>query len=193
MAVGGPGSPSATASEAARVAGTTAARQRWADDRTAGGRVLTAELGADAVEAYRAVSTPDDQWTSISIASFEGAGKVTLGSFVRLSNAPEVSGYACRARRNSGPPSSLISRFDAGKSVVLAGSDAITWLPGDTIRCEAQGSQLRLFRISDGIQSLVVSASDSTYPSAEAGIFSYTETPGGGQVDDFAMGGFAKN
>ncbi|MGE3456670.1 MAG: hypothetical protein AB7O24_16280 [Kofleriaceae bacterium] len=145
----------------------------------------------DSIESWHTgTSAPDDQWASVTLAAHAGSGLVASGVLVRWADPPEVKGYACRAERQGTKAFSTIQRFGDGQFRVLASTDIVEWAPGDTIRCEVEQHLLRMFHIRDGIETLVLLASDSQHDGGRPGIIINSDTPSEGELDDFATGGF---
>ncbi|MGE0551714.1 MAG: hypothetical protein AB7O24_26470 [Kofleriaceae bacterium] len=160
------------------------------------GRLRTSESvpGEDALQTFGGGGpAPNDQWSSLVISTF-GTGYLAPGPVVRWQNSPTLSGYACRAGRQGPDHTSFIHRFTDGVSAkILAGNDLVDWMPGDAIRCEAEGSMIRMFHIRGGVETLVVSAYDTRYSGGKPGILTYAGTPTEVEVDDFATGGFTSD
>jgi hypothetical protein len=78
----------------------------------------------------------------------------------------------------------------------LASDFSVIWAAGDKIRCEAQGTALRLYRIPAGTtaETLVLSTTDGEWTSGRAGLLLWMGTGGNlshATADDFAMGDLA--
>lgn len=146
-------------------------------------------IGTDSIESYNAISTPNDQWARDTIAAIAGGGTRQSGVFVRLANAPTVTGYECHV---TFPSTSKIREWTAGTPADLTSVATWTWAIGDRRRCEVQGTSIRFYAIRNGATTLISSTTDASIASGKAGLFT---TIGTGVVtdlysDDFAVGGF---
>jgi hypothetical protein len=110
-----------------------------------------------------------------------------------MANSPTQSWYTCNAARNAGSYTSALADYD-GTPALLASENATTWVAGDKLRCEAEGTALRLYRIVGTAKTLLLSTTSATHTSGKTGIYVFVGTAGSltnAQVDDFAMGGLA--
>ena len=155
-------------------------------------RVLPTTLGTEAHESYNAVIPPNDQFCQVTIGAFTGAQYAEIGCDLRMANAPTQSWYTCNAARNTSYTSALAD-YD-GTPALLASENATTWVAGDQLRCEAQGTALRLYRIVGTTKTLLLSTTSAAHTSGKTGIYVFVNTGGNllnAQADDFAMGGLA--
>ena len=155
-------------------------------------RVLPTTLGTEAHESYNAVIPPNDQFCQVTIGAFTGAQYAEIGCDLRMANAPTQSWYTCNATRNTSYTSALAD-YD-GTPALLASENATTWVAGDQLRCEAQGTALRLYRIVGTTKTLLLSTTSAAHTSGKTGIYVFVGTGGNlanAQADDFAMGGLA--
>lgn len=147
-------------------------------------------VGTDSLESYNAIATPDDQWARLTLAAIAGGGTRQIGAFVRLANAATITGYECEAVM---PSTSKIREWTAGTPADLTSVSTWTWAIGDRLRCEAQGTALRLYAVRAGAETLVSSTTDASIASGKTGIFTSIGT--GAVTDlygeDFAAGGFS--
>lgn len=78
------------------------------------------------------------------------------------------AGYACVYEPQNGQAGIFLINYSAGNG--LSGSnlalDGVTWSTGDTMRCEAEGTTIRMKR--NGSQT--ASATDATYSAGKAGL-----------------------
>ncbi|MDF0645985.1 MAG: fibronectin type III domain-containing protein [Nitrospira sp.] len=162
--------------------------------RILSGRVVMSAVGAAAatVEQYTGVTTPNDQWSEVTIGALTSGVGAQAGVHLRLSNPSTYSGYRCFAAINQTNRSG-IRRFSGGVSTSLGSDTTTVWGAGDKLRCEVQGSTIKLYRVVGAAETLLLSATDATYASGTTGI--YVAVGAGGAVTDaqlsgFAMGGF---
>jgi hypothetical protein len=117
-----------------------------------------------------------------------------VGAHVRLTNPTTYSGYRCFAAINQTNKAG-IRRFNAGISTTIGTNDTTTvWGVGDKLRCEIQGTTIKLYRVVGTVETLLTSATDATYASGTTGI--YVAVAAGGavtnaQISRFAMGGYS--
>jgi len=156
-------------------------------------RLLPSVVGTAAVEHYTGVSTPNDQWSEVTIGALTSGVVAQVGAHVRLTNPTTYSGYRCFAAINQTNKAG-IRRFNAGLSTPIGPSDTTTvWGVGDKLRCEIQGMTIRLYRVVGTQETLLISATDATYTSGTTGIYVYVATGGAvtdAQITRFSMGGF---
>ena len=158
-------------------------------------RVRTSAVGAVAAkETYNGVSTPNDQFAQITVPTITGAVQTNVGVLVRFANSPTVTGYVCQIQVN--PLQSRIGEYTAGAFADLVAADTTTtWNPTDILRCEAQGTALRLYKVVlvNGVEqaTLVLSATDASNASGKTGIYIFMITSGvisNVELDTFSMG-----
>jgi hypothetical protein len=166
----------------------------WAPGKIVSQRVLPTTINKDSMESYNAVTPPNDQWCQITIGTIAGAQQAELGCNLRMPNPPTNGWYTCYASRNGGITSEILD-FSPGPSIAsLASENATTWAAGDKLRCEAQGTTIRLYRIVGTAETLLLSAVSGTHTSGKAGIASLVVTGGtltNNQISDFAVGQFS--
>ena len=156
-------------------------------------RLVPSAVGVPAVERYTGVTTPNDQWSEVTIGALASGVVAQVGAHVRLTNPTTYSGYRCFAAINQTNKAG-IRRFDAGISTPIGPNDTTTvWGVGDTLRCEIQGTTIKLYRVVGTVETLLLSATDATYASGTTGIYAYVATGGAvthAQISRFSMGGF---
>ena len=146
------------------------------------GNRVTATAVGDATETYTGVTLANNQWAQLTLAAANGTG---IGSrlLLRFSAPGAKSGYEFALRRATGA-TSRIAKWNAGVFTQLAAENATTWVAGDVLRAEAEGTTLRLYRNN----VLVLTATDATFPSGRAGITVAAATIANVEVDDFSVG-----
>jgi len=159
-------------------------------------RVLPVTIATNTAEQYTGVTTPNDQWCEVTIGTLTGAQLSQIGCWVRLANSPTLSGYEAFARINTANTTGL-RRFDAGTSNTL-GTDngAVSWLAGDKLRMEIQGTAIKVFHIRGTTETNLNTATDATYASGTTGIHLLVPASGAltdAQISRFSMGGFTSS
>ena len=148
-------------------------------------------------ETYNAIQPATDQWCQVTLGRWTGLEDRELGCIMRAAPPPTVSWYWCYARANGARNAAIISHHPSGVNDTNLASDfSVVWAVGNKLRCEAQGTALRLSRIPAGTttETLLLSVSDSEYTSGRAGVLLWMGTGPGtpnlsdAEVDDFAMG-----
>ena len=157
-------------------------------------RLVPSALGTATVEQYTGVATPNNQWSEVTIGALAGGVATQVGTHVRLTNPTTYSGYRCFAAINQTNKAG-IRRVNGGTLTTLGTNDTTTiWGAGDTLRCEIQGTTIKLYRVVGTTETLLISATDATYSSGTTGIYAYVAAGGtvtDAQINRFAMGGFA--
>ena len=145
--------------------------------------------GYSVIETYD-VTTPNDQWGTVTLSTFQGTGIV--GAMIRLRYAapPVVTGYDCLALRNVPGETARISRRTSGADVTLQATAAGSWASTDQLDCAVQGSTIVLSKISGGVTTVLLTAIDTAHTTGQVGIGVYNDLAADGIVDTFAMGGF---
>jgi serine protease len=157
-------------------------------------RLVPSTVVTPAVEHYTGVSTPNDQWSAVTIGALTGGVVAQVGAHVRMTNPTTYSGYRCFAAINQTNKAG-IRRFNAGISTSIGTNDTTTvWGVGDTLRCEIKGTTIKLYRVVGTTETLLTSATDATYASGTTGV--YASVAAGGavtntQISSFSMGGFS--
>ncbi|BFU94326.1 MAG: hypothetical protein NTNFB02_10480 [Nitrospira sp.] len=147
-------------------------------------------------ESYNAVAPPSDQWCQVTLGTWTGSEDRELGCILRAQPAPTVDWYWCYARANGARNAAIVSHHPGGAGDTNLASDfSVEWAAGDKLRCEAQGTSLRLYRLPAGTttETLLLSATDGEFTSGRAGLLLWMKTGGDlshATVDDFSMGQF---
>ncbi len=152
-------------------------------------RALPTTLGTEAHESYNAVIPSNDQFCQVTIGAFTGAQYAEIGCDLRMANPPTQSWYTCNASRNA-TATSYIADYD-GTPAALVSENATTWVAGDKLRCEVEGTALRLYRIVGTTKTLLLSTTSAAHTSGKTGIYVFVNTGGNlanAQADDFVMG-----
>jgi hypothetical protein len=147
-------------------------------------------------ESYNAVTPGNDQWCQITLGSWTGSEDREFGCILRAAAPPTVNWYWCYARANGARNAAIVSHHtDNIGDANLASDFSVVWAAGDKLRCEAQGTTLRLYRIPAGTttETLLLSATDGEWTSGRAGLLLWMGTGGDlshATVNDFSMGEF---
>jgi hypothetical protein len=156
-------------------------------------RLVPSAVGVAAVEHYTGGTTPNDQWSEVTIEALTSGVVAQVGTHVRLTNPTTYSGYRCFAASNQTNKAG-IRRFTAGVSTSIGTNDTTTvWGVGDTLRCEIRGTTIKLYRVVGTVETLLTSATDATYASGTTGIYASVAAGGAvtnAQISRFSMGGF---
>lgn len=149
-----------------------------------GNRVRQGTLGNDCLESVNAPSFPADQWAQLTIATITGSGQQSPQCVLRAATPATLTCYVFYALRN-GIIRSAIAKHVAGVFTSLVTENSTTWAASDTIRAEAQGTALRMYR--NGL--LLLSTTDSAIASGRPGLWIYGETDiANVEVEDFIAG-----
>ncbi len=129
---------------------------------------------------------PDNQWAEAIIQTITGSANLWVGVTVRASLTGHTS-YQCLAARGTGLGSDVSKRVNGTATTLI--TEALTaWVSTDTIRCDAIGSTITLYRNSVAVLSVV----DTEIPSGYAGIWGYIDaTPANMELASFRAGGYA--
>lgn len=159
-------------------------------------RMLPTTLGTDTVEEYTGVTTPNDQWCSVTIGTLTGANQASVGCFLRMTAPATYSNYRCAAQNAVAVNKATLRRFDAGAINTLASDTTAVWQTGDVMLCQMVGTALKLYQIRSGVETLLLSVTDATYASGVTGVYA-SASVGGALTDSqssmFAMGGFSSS
>jgi glucose/arabinose dehydrogenase len=157
-------------------------------------RLVPSAVGVAAVEHYTGGTTPNDQWSEVTIGALTSGVVAQVGTHVRLTNPTTFSGYRCFAAINQTNKAG-IRRFTAGVSTSIGTNDTTTvWGVGDTLRCEIRGTTIKLYRVVGTVETLLTSATDATYASGTTGIYASVAAGGAvtnAQISRFSMGGYS--
>jgi len=156
----------------------------------------TVRNGSDpkSVELYTAAAPGNDQFCQITLPVFQGPIDREYGCIVRAKAPPTIGWYWCYARKNGARNAAIVLHNAGGVGNANLASDFTTvWGSGDKLICEAQDTELRLFRIPAGstIETRLLTATDSRYKSGKTGLVLWMGTDGtlsNATADSFIMG-----
>lgn len=148
--------------------------------------VRGSSTSGDNLMTYTAIATPADQWAQVDVA-ITGSAIYAGGVTLRTAASPLASYYMCRLQAN-GWAGTMIEKLVNGSYTLLASSAAASWVTGDKLKCTARGSTLTLIRIRSGVETVMLTATDSTHASGKTGIITYTTTLANLIVDNFTTG-----
>ncbi len=151
-----------------------------------GNRVRATIASLDATETYTGVALANNQWAQLTLAAANGTGKMIPRLLLRFSAPGVKTGYEFALGRGGVGFTSRIARWNAGVFTQLAAENATTWVAGDVLHAEAEGTTLRLYRNN----TLLLVVTDTTIASGRAGITIYAATIADVEVDDFSAGNF---
>ena len=137
-------------------------------------------FGSDKLEYYSGASFPANQYSQAKVTVTGTTGGTGLGVSVRSSSA----GTCYRVVVSKAVANNVVvGRVIAG---VFATIDAFTatWVDGDVLKLEAQGTRLRVFQ--NGVQ-LDIDFFDTNIASGQPGI-AYSSTTTAGSLDDWEGG-----
>lgn len=118
------------------------------------------------VETYNALVPGGNQYAQILISQMTvTTGQV--GASVRTSTTPADQMYLCRVHQSDGTRTSRIQRRNSGSNATLIEENATSWAVGDTVKCEAVGTTISLYRNG----TLVVTWTDATFSAGRGGIY----------------------
>lgn len=144
--------------------------------------------GADTLDYYTAGTAPaNDQWAQVTLQAYSSSNTYPH-ILVRWSTPASANGYACAAL-----PSELrIRKMTAGVFSTLVTVGSNPFVTGDMMRCEAQGTALRFYRIHAGAETLVLSTTDATHASGRTGLDNSADVALiDTQFSNFVMGEFS--
>lgn len=154
-------------------------------------RTINKSLVADSIATYNAITTPDDQYISADIATYDAASAIP-GLLVRASGAPgNLSGYECRLLAPG--TTARLARWSNGEFTQLVADTGITAIAtGGTIRCETEGTTIRFYKTVGGVDTLLLSTTDATHTAGQAGLIGFSATSlSAQQFDNVTIGGFS--
>lgn len=150
-------------------------------------QIAPGSLNSEALETYNAYTLPADQWACKVFKSAPASDGIVL----RFANSPTVTGYYFKARDSN--PTARIDKYTAGAYAQVASSGSATpvWGIGDQLCAEVEGTTLRLFRVSGGVSTLLISVTDASFATGKAGMQAYAVTAVNEALgDDFTAGDF---
>ena len=146
------------------------------------------------VELYTAAAPGNDQFCQITLPVFQGPIDREYGCMVRAKAPPTIGWYWCYARKNGARNAAIVVHNPEGVgNANLASNYTTVWGSGDKLICEAQDTELRLFRIPAGstIETRLLTATDSRFKSGKTGLVLWMGTDGtlsNATADSFIMG-----
>ncbi len=148
--------------------------------------------GYSVMEIYN-VTTPANQWGTVTLTATQGAGTVGHTIRLRYADSPTVSGVDCYAFRNVPGEIATIAKRTNGAYEVKATTASGSWSNGEQLDCEVQDQTYKLRKIVGGTPTVLLTwvDPDSTYTAGKVGFGVSTTIAGDAIVDDFTMGGFA--
>lgn len=152
--------------------------------------VRGSSTSGDNLMAYTAISPPADQWAQVDVATATGSGLYAAGVTLRTAASPVASYYMCRMQAN-GWAGSMIEKLVNGSYTLLSSSASASWVAGDKLKCTARGSTLTLLRIRGGVESVILTATDSTHATGKTGVITYADTIANLTFDNFTTGDWA--
>lgn len=139
--------------------------------------VYTGDHGA----YWNDISAPADQWASMAVTTGGTAGgEIGIGLLLRQALAADTY-YRIVVSADGVSVAKTV-----GSTYSLVWTRAITWVNGDVLRAEMQGTTLRVYR--NGVQ-LGSDTSDPSIASGQPGVF-YSSTASGAVGDDWNAGNF---
>lgn len=126
----------------------------------------------DNAMSYSAISPPADQWAQVDVSAASGSDQYVGGVTLRMAASPTASFYACRLQSNgwTGP---AIEKFVNGTYNLLTTSATNSFVVGDKLKCTARGSAITMSRIRSSVETVILTATDSTFTSGKTGISTY--------------------
>lgn len=127
--------------------------------------------------------TPNDQW---ACAPFSSTLNGAPGILLRFTDPSVKSGYAFRV---IGHTSIRIEKWTNNVNAYL-GVLSYSFADNETLCGEAEGTSLRLYTVLNGVSSLRIVATDSTYTSGKRGLLIYNSVSNAVLATEFTGGGF---
>jgi hypothetical protein len=122
----------------------------------------------------------DDQSSEVTLIAPDDAGDLGIGVVVRANNGGSIDGYIATVSPTYGTIYSVVAN---SKTLIL--NPSLTAAPGDSLRCEAEGTTLR--HIVNDIE--IDSVTDANVPSGSAGICGFNFGGATGtEMDDWEGG-----
>jgi hypothetical protein len=153
-------------------------------------------LNEGALETHN-TAVANDQWAQVTFSSMTAPdANLKVPGVILRANAPgNFTGYSCRLFHETGSPRTEIQRWASMVAeTAIASESASSWQTGDKMRCEAQGTTIRLYQIRGTTETLLLSATDATYASGRVGVINYISpfaTRSDIAIDDFMAGEFS--
>lgn len=152
-------------------------------------QVRPTALNQDALETYNGITWPNDQWAQFTLSQVGGSGLIAPRVLVRFANPPTKSGYECGVIL---PNITRCAEWNAGVFTEKTNVTTWTYQAGDSIRVQAEGTDIALYVKRGTTEQLLTSFVDSTFTGGRAGIIHFHQSGvlGDVQLDDFEGGGF---
>lgn len=144
----------------------------------------------DNIMAYTAISPPADQWAQVDISTATGSALYAAGVTVRTAASPLTSYYMCRFLANAWA-GATIEKLVNGTYTLLTSTATTSFAAGDKLKCTARGSTITLLRIRSGVESVILTTTDSTHTSGRTGVITYASTIANLEFDNFTTGDWA--
>lgn len=142
----------------------------------------------DSMELWNAFSFPNDQYAQAALTMTGTTTGIGPGVFVRGTTATNGPCYRATATK-SATNNVEVLRQDATPAYVSLGQRTTTWVDGDVLRLEVQGTTLRVYQ--NGTQ-LGADITDSTYASGSAGIVYSASSATVPQIDTWEAGSLSQ-
>jgi hypothetical protein len=141
---------------------------------------------SDDVATYNA-DLDANQWAQATIKTWGGTADMWGIVLVRATDPATHTAYKCTAARYAGNWSSAIEKVIAGSNTVLTSESSTTWAANDIIRCDADGSTIRMYR--NGVQLLsTIDVSISGIGNAGLEIANFSGATTDLELDEFKSG-----
>lgn len=141
----------------------------------------------DNLMTYTAISPPADQWAQVDISTATGSALYAAGVTVRTAASPLTSYYMCRFLANAWA-GATIEKLVNGTYTLLTSTATTSFVAGDKLKCTARGSTITLLRIRSGVESVILTTTDSTHTSGKTGVITYASTIANLEFDNFTTG-----
>ena len=135
-----------------------------------GNRVRVTTLTQNMAESVNALVPGANQFARITLATWTGASNGEGGVILRAASPTTETFYGFKAIKNAASTSEIFKRI-GGVFTSLASSATETWVAGDVLELQVNGSTLIGYR--NGIQ--VLSASDTEILTGRIGLAAYEE------------------
>lgn len=148
----------------------------------------------DCMAHYTGPTWPNDHYAQAVLTGTPGGTETGIGVAVRCSTASGGSGYWAVVRVTTGGNECYISRWLNGSYTNIT-QRTVSWINGDILRLEVQGTTLRVYRstplVSGGaFVQLGADITDANIASGAAGI-AYSSTMATGTLDTWEGGDLA--
>lgn len=145
--------------------------------------VAPTTTGSDKLEFYSGVAWPADQYSQAKVTVSGTGADAGVGVAVRC----DTDGSQYRAVVNKAGANNVGIHRQIGASFLNLGTRTTTWVDGDALRIEVQGTTIRVYQ--NGAQ-LGADVTDTGLASGSAGI-AYSSTTTSASMDDWEGGTFS--